>query len=171
MIFDGRWKSELKLLAWEISIWKTMCILGDVAEHRLNRAILYSATILRKIIEDEIEAEDIAKKANIPLPKLKITHAILNAIKYPYVGEEGWAIRSALCASNYGKGDDICVKAKDVCNWLLHSYLWGVARDADTKGFAGFLVASDFDKEKFIHFISFDEWNSFLKLAIEDGKF
>ena len=171
MIFDGRWKRELKLLVWEISIWKTMPILGSVAEHRLNRAILYSATILRKIIEDEIEAEDIAKETNIPLPKLKTTHAILNAIKYPYVGEEGWVVRSTLCASDYGKGQDVCVKAKDVCNWLLHSYVWGVARDANTKKFVGFLVASDFDKEKFIHFISLDEWNSLLKHVIENGKF
>lgn len=171
MIFDGRWKRELKFLSFEMAFWQRISIIDYITEHRLNRAVLYSATILRKIIEDEIEAEDIAKEANIPLPKLKTTHAILNAIKYPYVGEEGWAIRSSLCASNYGKGQDVCVKAKDVCNWLLHSYVWGVARDANTKRFVGFLVASDFDKEKFIHFISLAEWNDLLKLVIENGKF
>lgn len=171
MIFDGRWKRELKWLSFEIVVWQGLRILGDVAEHRLNRAILYSATILRKIIEDEAEAEAIAKEAKISLPKQKTVHAILKAIKYPYTGEEGWTVRSKLCASDYGKGQDVCVNAKDVCNWLLHSYVWGVALDANKKTFAGFLVASDFDKEKFIHYISFGEWYTLLKLVIENGKF
>jgi len=52
---------------------------------------------------------------------------------------------------------------------LLHSYVWGVAFNEDRKGFAGFLVASDFDKEKFVHYISFDEWRKMLVLAIENG--
>ena len=34
-------------------------------------------------------------------------------------------------------------------------YIWGVARDEKNKRFAGFLVASDFEKEKFVHFVSF----------------
>ena len=171
MVFDGRWKSELKQLSYAISIWRKMTVFGGLAEHRLNRAILYSATILRKIIEDEAEAETIAKDAGITLPKQKTVHASLEAIKYPYTGEEGWAIRSKLCASDYGKGQTVCIKVKDVCNWLLHSYVWGVARNEDRKNYAGFLVASDFDKEKFVHFIPFEEWCALLRVVINDGVF
>ena len=39
------------------------------------------------------------------------------------------------------------------------------------KGFAGFLVASDFDKEKFVHFVSFDEWQKVIDAAIKNGAF
>jgi hypothetical protein len=51
------------------------------------------------------------------------------------------------------------------------SYVWGVAGYADQKGFAGFLVASDFDKEKFVHFVSFDEWQKVIDAAIKNGAF
>ena len=81
MIFDGRWKSELKRLSWEISFWHKLPAFCAYAEHRLNRAVLYSATILRKIIEDETEAETIAKEAKISPPKLITVHSALEAIK------------------------------------------------------------------------------------------
>lgn len=169
MIFDGQWKRELKTLSREIAFWRKIFFASVFAEHRLNRAVLYSATILRKVIEDEVEAESIAKKTNISLPKQKTLHASLEAIKYPYAGEEGWTIRSKLCASDYGKGQDICVSAKDVCNWLLHSYVWGVAHNSNGKFFAGFLVASDFDKEKFVHYISFEEWRRLISDVIQNA--
>lgn len=171
MIFDGKWKKELKHLSFEITVFQRLSILGDFAEHRLNRAVLYSATILRKIAEDENEAEAIAKKMNVHLPKQKTIYAPMKAIRYPYTGQEGWAVRSKLCVSDYGNGQDVCVKPKDVCNWLLHSYVWGIAHNSNEKCFAGFLVASDFDKEKFVYFISFEEWRKIISTAIEDGVF
>ena len=57
MIFDGRWKWELQKLSWAIAVWRRVPAFSGFAEHQLNRAILYSATILRKLIEDETEAE------------------------------------------------------------------------------------------------------------------
>ena len=56
MIFDGRWKWELKKLSWAISLWKKAPSYSEYGKHQLNRAVLYSATVLRKAIEDEIEA-------------------------------------------------------------------------------------------------------------------
>lgn len=50
MIFDGRWKRELKFLSFEMAFWQRISILDYITEHSLNRAVLYSATILRKII-------------------------------------------------------------------------------------------------------------------------
>ena len=62
MIFDGHWKREVKALSREISLWRRLLFPSDYAKHRLNRAILYSAAILRKIIEDEREAEKLFRK-------------------------------------------------------------------------------------------------------------
>ena len=87
---------------------------------------------------------------------------VISATKYPYTDEDGWAFRGKICVSSYGEGQAASLKVKDVCNWLLHSYVWGVA---------GFLVASDFDKEKFVHFVSFDEWQKVIDAAIKNGAF
>ena len=171
MIFDGKWKWELKKLSWEIVIWKRLPILDNLAKHRLNRAILYSAIILRKIIEDEVEAESIAKKCKIPLVEQKTVHTSIKAIKCPYIGEDGWAIRNKFFVSDYGNGQNVYVKIKDVCNWLLHSYVWAVAHNTKQKTFAGFLVSSDFDKEKFVHYISFDQWKKVIDYVIENAAF
>ncbi len=165
MIFDGRWKWELKKLSWAISLWQKAPSYGEYGKHKLNRAVLYSATVLRKAIEDEIEAEKVAKEQNWTLPECKIMSGVISATKYPYTGEDGWAFRGKICASSYGKGQAVSLKVKDVCNWLLHSYVWGVAGYADQKGFAGFLVASDFDKEEFVHFVPFDEWQKVIELS------
>ena len=166
MIFDGRWKWELKKQSWAISLWQKAPSYGEYGKYKLNRAVLYSATVLRKAIEDEIEAEKVAKEQNWTLPECKIM-SVTSATKYPYTDEDGWAFRGKICVSSYGEGQAASLKVKDVCNWLLHSYVWGVAGYADQKGFAGFLVASDFDKEKFVHFVSFDEWQKVIDAAIK----
>ena len=171
MIFDGRWKWELKKLSWAISLWKKVPSYSEYGKHQLNRAVLYSATVLRKAIEDEIEAEKVAKEQNWTLPECKIMSCVISATKYPYTDEDGWAFRGKICVSSYGEGQSASLKVKDVCNWLLHSYVWGVAGYEDQKGFAGFLVASDFDKEKFVHFVSFDEWQKVIDVAIKNGAF
>ena len=64
MIFDGRWKWELKKQSWAISLWQKAPSYGEYGKHKLNRAVLYSATVLRKAIEDEIEAEKVAKEGS-----------------------------------------------------------------------------------------------------------
>ena len=133
--------------------------------------MLYSATVLRKAIEDEIEAEKVAKEQNWTLPECKIMSGVISATKYSYTGEDGWAFRGKICVSSYGEGQAASLKVKDVCSWLLHSYVWGVAGYADQKGFAGFLVASDFDKEEFVHFVPFDEWQKVIDAAIKNGAF
>ena len=134
MIFDGRWKWELKKQSWAISLWQRAPSYGEY-------------------------------------PECKIMSGVISATKYPYTDEDGWAFRGKICVSSYGEGQAASLKVKDVCNWLLHSYVWGVAGYADQKGFAGFLVASDFDKEKFVHFVSFDEWQKVIDAAIKNGAF
>lgn len=62
-------------------------------------------------------------------------------------------------------------KYNDVCNWLVHSYVWSISYSSDQKRFVGFLVASDRFKEKFVHFVSFDEWQKVLNVAINNGCF
>ncbi len=171
MIFDKYWKKELIKLNREIVIWRKMPCIGGVAEHKLSRAVLYSATIIRKIIEDEKETEKAVKESNMPMPKLKILHTSIIAMKYTYVAEEKWTVRGKLFPEDYEKSHKDSVDVCYVCNQLLHSYVWSIARSSTKKEYTGFLVASDFDKEKFVHFISFDEWHKLLNFVIENAAF
>lgn len=171
MIFDGRWKRELKKLSRAISLWKKAPDYNGYGKHQLSRAVLYSAIILRKAIEEETEVAKIANGYNWTHCRCEIMNSTISATKYPYTDEDGWAFRGKICVSNYGKGETVSIKVKDACNWLIHSYVWGIACYADQKGYAGFFVASDFDKEKFVHFVPFDEWKKVIDLAIEKGAF
>lgn len=171
MIFNKRWKKELKKLSRKIKFWSRFHAVNEYAMYQLTRAVLYSAIVIRKAIEDEQEAETIAKQREIILPKRKILRAELSAIKYPFTGEEGWTVRGTLPVSEYGKGYNVRLQTKDVCNWIIHSYHWGVASSSGKEKYAGFLVASDFDKEKFVHYISFNQWIEFVNIVIKYGKF
>lgn len=70
-----------------------------------------------------------------------------------------------------GSGTKVELTVKDVCNWLLHSYVWSLAWDSDKKSYAGFFVASDFDREKYVHAIHFTDWQTVLKLCIDESAF
>lgn len=171
MLIDNHWKPELKRLCREITFWKKRTAFYKYAEYRLSRALLYSAIILRKIVEDENEVKAILKKNNCLMPKLTVINSEIKSMRCPYTAEEGWTMRGKLCAQNYGKGTEISLQTKDVCNWLIHSYVWGIAHYMNEKKYAGFFVASDFDKEKFVHFISFDEWIKLIKFMVENAVF
>ena len=171
MLIDHHWKSELKRLCHEITFWKNATVFYEYAKYRLSRSLLYSAIILRKMFEDEIEVESISKEKRWQLPKLTIINSETKAIRYSYTAEYEWMVRGKLCASDYGKGSDVSLRTKDVCNWLIHSYVWGIAHYTDERKYAGFLVASDYDKGKFVHFISFDEWIKLIKFVLENAVF
>lgn len=66
---------EKTVLSWAISLWQKAPSYGEYGKHKLNRAVLYSATVLRKAIEDEIEAEKVVKEQNWTLPECKIMTA------------------------------------------------------------------------------------------------
>ena len=176
MIFDGHWKWEVQKLSWELSVWSKLLCPPEYAEHRLNRAILYSASILRKIIEDETEVVGILKKNGAKKPQPMLLHEVLldtkiPAIRYPYTGQDGWSLRSKLCPEDYGIGIKVELSVKEVCNWLIHSYIWSLAWEPDKKSYTGFVVASDYDREKYVHAIHFSDWQAVLKLGVDQSVF
>ena len=169
MIFDGHWKREVKVLSREISLWRRLLFPSDYAAHRLNRAILYSAAILRKIIEDEREAEKLFRKRGETIPHKLLLNAKLPAIRYPYTAEDGWPIRGSLFPEDYGEGERVELSVQEVCNQLIHSYVWSLAWESNKKSYAGFFVASDRSKETHVHAIHFSDWQEILKLCTEES--
>ena len=201
MIFDGQWKRELKKLSREISFWRKMTMLRHIAEHRLNRAILYSAIILRKIVEEEKEAKEIDTalrenamskekleaffhkqsmseelvqafvEANTQPPSFAMFHCKIEIMEFPYKSKDDLTIRGSLSVDDYGAGKKTTLELNKVCNQLVHSYVWTLVHDHTEKGYSGFLVSSDKFRGKFVCFVSFDEWQRAIELAIKYGSF
>lgn len=197
MIFDGQWKRELRKLSREIAFWRKMTMFNHIAEHRLNRAILYSAIILRKIIEEEAEAEKIDTasrknamseedletffrnqgmseeliqrfiEANRQPPIFATLHYMVKIMEFPYKSEDDLTVRGMLSADNYGAGKKTTLALQRVCNHLVHSYVWSLTRDDDEKCYSGFMVSSDNFRGEFVCFVPFDEWLKAIETAIE----
>lgn len=197
MIFDGQWKRELQKFSREITFWRKMTMFSHIAEHRLNRAILYSAIVLRKIIEEEKEAEeiDIALRENamskeeleavyreqgmsaefIALfavahsqpPTFATLHYMVEIMEFPYKSEDDLTVRGMLSADNYGAGKKTTLALQKVCNHLVHSYVWSLTQADDEKCYSGFMVSSDKFRGEFVCFISFDEWLKAIETAIK----
>ena len=174
-----------------------MTMFSRAAEHRLNRAILYSAIVLRKIIEEEAEAEKIITasrknamseedletffrnqgmsdevvrlfvEANKQPPAFATLHYMVEIMEFPYKSEDDLTVRGMLSADNYGAGKKTTLALQKICNHLVHSYVWSLTRDDDEKCYSGFMVSSDKFRGEFVCFISFDEWLKAIETAIE----
>ena len=170
MIFDGQWKRELQTFSREIAFWRKMTMFSHIAEHRLNRAILYSAIILRKVMEDEKEAEEIIAENGLQEMSFEVLQAKTAATQYLYIAEKGWTVRGIFRADDYGKGESVSLDVQLMCHWLIHSCIWTLVHDSNQR-YGGFAVASDRKRETHIHYVTFDEWLRVIELAIKHGSF
>ena len=103
MVFDGYWKQELKKQLKTILRWRLLELFFDYSKHQLTRALLYSATIIRKVIEEEIEVDSITNELENP-PELCTIDFSISATKYLFVGENGTTVRGKMFPEDYGKG-------------------------------------------------------------------
>ena len=153
MVLNKQWQADLRKLHRNILFWKNHILLNEYAKHNLTRSVLYSAVIIRKLIDNNNEI-------NLKVP------SSLNCTRYPYVGDFELMVPGKIWCEDYDKGENAIIEVKDVCNQIIHSYLWDIAHLYTSKKFYGFFVASDFNREKFINLISFDEWASMLKSIV-----
>ncbi|MFR5406839.1 MAG: hypothetical protein ACLTG0_16625 [Oscillibacter sp.] len=70
MIFDGRWKWELKKQSWAISLWQKAPSYGEYGKHKLNRAVLYLPPSCEKPLKTKLK-QKVAKEQNWTLPNAK----------------------------------------------------------------------------------------------------
>ena len=59
------------------------------------------------------------------------------------------------------------VYGKNVCNWLIHSYVFRFQFD-DNGVVSGFFVSSDYDRNKALYTISLADWINFVDAVITD---
>ncbi len=157
MFPEGRWDIDISKLIRSMKrsrkLWNISC---DYFAHCLDRDLLYSAVIVRKHIEDEtIAKKEIAalqkeypQFPDAPLRSLEIKIPVL---RFDFVGEE--PVIQQLCAEDYKHAQKEERSIKEICNWIIHSYVWRVAWDG-----RGFFVASDFDKARLIYYVDLDNY-------------
>ncbi len=169
MISDGYWKLEIKKSEWILlGLQRLSRIMhSEYLEHRMNKHILLTAAIVRKIIEDEISTEEEYKKSNFELPTLKMQSNAVDAYLYHFAGDEKWILHKVIVENYKRKCQKVRIETRKLCNCILHSYIWTIAYVNNRIG--GFLVASDFDKEKGLYYIPLRSWCDVLEYCIDNS--
>lgn len=196
MIHDGYWQNDLMVLSEEIGRLKKEINIellnktwgsseAQEIQHKLSQKVFFSAAIIRKIIEEENAFVSFAKKYNSsvyrmsedrelkPEPFYSLYKLQIPTIKIPIttnIDEDFKVFAGDYCIEDYelelGKKESYLVK--DVSNWILHSYIWNLGSLDQERKIEGFFISSDFDKAKFVNYISFEVWiNTIIKCAEE----
>lgn len=117
----------------------------------LEKSIFYSAFIIRKLIDCGNKLSDDADNYRINVQKIFAKQQIYEFHRSPNEKTHDF--------SNWNKETAL---GKDVCNWLIHSYVFTLVSFDDYPVVDGFFVSSDKDRNKYMYYISIDEWMKFV---------
>lgn len=172
MILDGYWKKELKRIGRILSHCSRCGFLftQGYSDHKINQCFLYSAVIIRKISEDEKEAERIIKEKQLKQPPLPVLKINIPVTRFDHTDEDKLFVNSRVILEDYdmknGRADDIPLM--QVCNQIIHSYPWGIVHQGK-RGVYGALVASDREKEKDVILIAVSDWIAAIEKVTEEA--
>ena len=171
MILDGYWKKELERNIRSLETWlKLSCAFSDYAKHQVNKAILYSAIIMRKMFEDEKGAEIALKKADMPMPPLQLLKYKVKVTVYPFVGDKSF-IAERVIPDNYDCNNVVEkeIELNTLCNQIIHSFVWTVAHEQKKHKISGVLFASDKVKDNVLYLLKPQEFIKAIRFCIENG--
>lgn len=160
MIFESYpWKQDLRRC-------RNLIVKYNTAEHFekddeatytvIEKAIFYSAFIIRKLIDcggklsDEAENYSLRVFSIQPLKPVDLLH------RWPEEDSHDWENEK-----------EVTVAGKNVCNWLIHSYIFFVVHNED-RVVDSFSVASDFDKNKILYRIPLNAWIAYVDYIVSD---
>lgn len=184
MLLDGYWKKDLKSIIKQLEKWsgKRCELFHDYSEHKVNQGLLYSAVIIRKIVEDEKDGEEIYKNWMKHLdseeidekpskPKFATMSRIVSVARYAHIDGEKFFMNSKLFLSDYDAkhAEHIELPLSQMCNQLIHSYVWGIAYSSEGKKIYGIMTASDKFKEKEVYLLKIDDWIDAIRFVIDNS--
>ena len=168
MIFDGYWILELHRYTFQLRFWSSLCKWTvSFAEHQVNKYLLYSAAIIRKLIEDETDAKKEFQNSEHGMPELALLHYDLPATEYPFDGDVNYVLHKVVTDNYNARSQAVTVEAKTICNSIIHSYVWNLAYSEGKRGAAGFLTASDREKDKKLYFVTISDWIGYINYCKE----
>lgn len=160
MIYDSyAWKRELRLKKNQLIKHNSKSAFDknfDLAYHKVESAILYSAFIIRKLIESEklstvADAHSLSAKNYLPIKRIDRLHHWCDEDCY-----------------DWEKSGSQTMTGKNICNQLIHSYVMQLLFEEDA-AVIGFFVSSDYDRNKGLFEVSLEDWIQYMDLIISDS--
>lgn len=159
MVYDSwKWKTELREKKRQLLQYNTKKNFDNDFEgthFKVERALLYSAFIIRILIESEklsSNADMYNMNVSYYIPKKNIDRL------HRWVEEDEYDWNNTISKTIIGK---------NICNWLIHSYVFNFSFE-ENGSILGFLVSSDYDRNKGLYSISLEEWLKFIDFVISD---
>ena len=152
------WKQDL--LRRKRLILKYNCanlLADDSAYTVIEKAVFYSAFIIRKLIDcrvkisDEVDAYTFTLKGFRPRKNVDVMH------RWPDEDSHDWEHETTACTK----------LGKAVCNWLIHSHIFFFGVDEDGK-IDSFFVSSDYDRNKMLYRIELKDWIAYMEFVGND---
>lgn len=127
----------------------------ELSFHKVESAILYSAFIIRKLIESEKLSDDadnysLVVKAYLPKRRIDRLHHWSDEDEY-----------------DWDKYASDFILGKYICNQLIHSYVLQL-RLLDNDAASGFLVSSDYNRNNRLIEVSIVDWINYIDMIIKD---
>ena len=169
MILDGYWKKELSYHIKQIKLWQFLSQNHSYyAEHQINKYVLYSAIVIRKMIEEEKDAEKQFKASSLTMPNLYLLDYKVPVLRFKFTGDDSFILHRVITDYYQEKGTSDTLEAEYVGNNIIHSYIWGLGYSSDKQKnrIEGFMVASDRYKAKYLYYITLDNWISYIEYCI-----
>lgn len=154
------WKKDLKSrkkLIIKNNLIKNLDANFDSSYHKIESSIFISAFIIRKLIE----SDKLTTKSDSFNLKIKYYKPINNVNK----------INRLDISYNYNLNKEYSklVKGKEICNWIIHSYIFIPIFKENI--LESFYLSSDFDRNKILYKIKLDKWLEYIDIIIEDRVF
>lgn len=160
MIFESYpWKQDLLRRRYLIKKYNTKEQLDtnyDSAITIIEKAVFYSAFIIRKLIDCIFKVSDEVDNYTLKVCAVKPLKPIELLDRWPDENSHDWK-----------NEQQQTVLGKNVCNWLIHSYVFYFSYD-ENGVINNFYVASDYDRNKILYRIGMNDWLEYMYFVETD---
>ena len=160
MIYESYpWKQDLLRRKRLIQQYNYPELLGDDNDRAytvIEKAIFYSAFIIRKLIDCKGKVSDEVDKYSFTIKGLQPEKEVNFMNRWPENGKYDWEHEVT-----YTK------PGTDICNWLIHSYVFFFTYDTNER-IDGFYVSSDYDRNKVLYWVALKEWIAYMEFVGKD---
>ena len=122
----------------------------------LEKAVFYSAFIIRKLIDCTGKMSDEADHYTLKVEKVKTLKEPDVIHRWPKEDSHDWE-----------HPQSETVNGKTVCNWLIHSYMFFFVYSEDDT-VEGFYVSSDKDRNKALYHVCIQSWLEYVSFIADD---
>lgn len=130
--------------------------IDDKAYTVIEKAVFYSAFIIRKLIDcrvkvsDEVDAYKFILKGLRPKKNIDLMH------RWPDEKTHDWEHEATYTKSG-----------AEICNWLIHSYIFFFGFN-ERDEIDSFYVSSDYDRNKLLYRIELKDWIAYMEFVGSD---